>query len=77
MAVAVSSDLRSAIVANAGKRGLSLAAASHMIGRPGDFLSRYVVDQVAAGLNTQDRRHLALCLDLDLSDADMRTSCGG
>ena len=41
----MTADLRSAIVANADKRGLSLAAASHMIGRPGDFLGRYVVDE--------------------------------
>jgi len=73
----VTPDLRSAIVANAGKRGLSLAAASHMIGRPGDFLGRFVVDEVAAGLNSQDRRHLALCFDLDLSDTELRTNRGG
>jgi len=49
----------------AGRRRISLAAASRMIGRSDRFLHRFVYEDVPRQLRARDRRHLALCLDVD------------
>lgn len=59
------SNPRQCIIEAAARRGLSMSGASRMIGRSSSFLSRFVHEDVPRQLSAADRRHLALCLDLD------------
>lgn len=49
----------------ANARGVSLADASRMIGRPPGFLARFVRDGVPSALRPLDLRHLSLFFDVE------------